>query len=45
MPRLKDNIYKIIAITNINDASIPHDMQIIDSNIVCNYILLLKPYK
>jgi hypothetical protein len=34
MPGLKDNIYKIMAILNINDASTPHDMQVIGSGII-----------
>jgi hypothetical protein len=34
MPRLKYNIYKITIITNMNDTSIPHDMEIIGSSIV-----------
>jgi hypothetical protein len=43
MPGLKDNIYKISAIMSINDTSTPHDMQVIGSGIVRNYIPLLKP--
>jgi len=38
MPGLKDNIYKIMAITSINDASIPHDMQVIGSGIIWSHI-------
>jgi hypothetical protein len=34
MFKLKDNIYNIIVIKSINDISTPHDMQIINSNIV-----------
>jgi hypothetical protein len=34
MFKLKDNIYNIIIIKNINDTSSPYDMQIIGSNIV-----------
>jgi hypothetical protein len=42
MHGLKDNIYKIMTITSINDVSIPHDMQIIGSGIVRNCILFKK---
>jgi hypothetical protein len=41
MPELNDNIYKIMAITNINDTSTPHDMQIIGPSIIQNHILFL----
>jgi hypothetical protein len=42
MPKLKDDIYKIMAITSINDASTPHDMQVVGSGIIWNRILLPK---
>jgi hypothetical protein len=42
MSILKDIIYKISAIANINDACIPHDMQIIGFNIVQSCILFFK---
>jgi hypothetical protein len=35
MPKLKDDIYKIMAIT-------PHDMQVVGSGIIWNRILLPK---
>jgi hypothetical protein len=43
MPGLKDNIYKIMTITSINDASIAHDMQVIGFGIIWSRILLPKP--
>jgi hypothetical protein len=43
MPRLKNNIYKITTIMSINDASIPHDRQVIGPNIVWSCILRFKP--
>jgi hypothetical protein len=45
MPGLKNNIYKIMAITSINDTSIPHDMQIFGYGIVQSHISFLKPYE
>jgi hypothetical protein len=43
MSGLKNNIYKVMAIMNVNDASTPYDMQVIGFGIVRNYIPLLKP--
>jgi hypothetical protein len=43
MPGLKNNIYNTMAITNINDTSTPHDMQVIDFGIVRKCIPFFKP--
>jgi hypothetical protein len=43
MFELKDNIYKIMTIMNINDASIPHDMQVIGLNIIRSHISFFRP--
>jgi hypothetical protein len=43
MPGLKDNIYKIMAIMSINDASVLDDMHVVGSGIIWSRILLSKP--
>jgi hypothetical protein len=43
MPGLKDNIYKIMAITSINDAFTPHDMQVIVSQPHFGQVWGVKP--
>ncbi len=40
---LEDNIYKITTITDINDVSTPHDMQVIGYGIIWIRIPLPKP--
>ncbi len=45
MLKLENNIYKIITIMNINDASNPDDMKIIGFGIIWSCILLIKLYE